>query len=193
MRRPGLDTRLRPLRTRSRPRPYLSSTTSVLCEPFSTVWKSRMYPSSLRTRAISTFSFELGISARSCNALFALRMRASMSATGSVNISFLLPAALRHARDDALVGELAQADPAKPELAVHRTRPAAAVAARVVPDLELRGAGGLHPERLLRHPYLFPPSDANGKPSAFRRARACSSFVAVVVIATSRPRIWLML
>ena len=39
-------------------------------------------------RAISSFSFEFGISARSCSALLALRMRVSMSATGSVSISF---------------------------------------------------------------------------------------------------------
>src|SRR5579862_7538966 len=103
-------------------------------------------------RAISTFSFELGISVVSCSALLALRMRVSMSATGSVSIlSVLLPRALRHAGDHALVGELAQADPAEPELAKHSTRPAAAVAAGVVAHLELRGAGGLHPQRLLRH------------------------------------------
>src|SRR5438093_9133626 len=38
-------------------------------------------------RAISSFSFEDGISTRSCNALLALRMRVSMSATGSVSIA----------------------------------------------------------------------------------------------------------
>src|SRR6059058_4534460 len=118
-------------------------------------------------RAISTLSFEFGISARSCSALLALRMRVSMSATGSVSMvaSLLLPGALGHARDDALVGELPQADAAEPELLVHGARPAAAIAARVVPHLELRGAGGLHPQRLLGH-YLLPPSVANGSPSA---------------------------
>src|ERR1700757_3448532 len=132
-------------------------------------------------RAISTLSFELGLSALSCSALLALRMRVSMSATGSVSTSsFLLPRALRHAGDHALVGELPQADPAEPELAEHGARPAAAVAAGVVAHLELRGAGGLHPQRLLGH-YLLPPSDANGKPSAFKSARASTSLVAVVV------------
>src|SRR5581483_608277 len=81
----------------------------------------------------------------------ALRMRVSMSATGSVSISSLLPGALRHAGDDALVGELPQADPAEPELAEHGTRPSAAVAAGVVAHLELCGAGGLHPQGLLGH------------------------------------------
>src|SRR3954469_24320273 len=123
-------------------------------------------------RAISVFSFEFGISARSCSALLALRMRVSMSATGSVSIlSLLLPRALGHARDDALMGELPQADAAEPELLEHGARAPAAVAAGVVAHLELRGAGGLHPQRLLGH-YLLPPSVANGSPSAKRSARA---------------------
>src|SRR5438067_2444321 len=103
-------------------------------------------------RAISTFSLEVGISARSCSALLALRMRVSMSATGSVStVFFLLPGALGHAGDHALVGELAQADTAEPELLEHGARTAAAIAARVVAYLEHRGAGGLHPQGLLRH------------------------------------------
>src|SRR4051795_11724012 len=95
-------------------------------------------------RAISIFNFELGISVRSCSALLALRMRVSMSATGSVSISLLLPRALGHAGDDALMGELPQADAAEPELLVDGTRPPAAVAAGVVAHLELRGPCGLH-------------------------------------------------
>src|SRR5436309_10819166 len=110
-----------------------------------------MYPSSSRMRAISSFSFEVGISVRSCSALLALRMRVSMSATGSVSISLLLPGALRHAGDDALVGELPQADPAEPELAEHGARAPATVAAGVVAHFVLRGAGSLHPQRLLGH------------------------------------------
>src|SRR6478736_9457711 len=102
-------------------------------------------------RAISIFSLEAGISAFSCSALLALRMRVSMSATGSVSILGLLPGALRHAGDDALMGELPQADPAEPELAEHGARPAAAVAAGVVAHLELRRPRGLYPQRLLRH------------------------------------------
>src|SRR3954451_15099262 len=102
-------------------------------------------------RAISSFSFELGISTRSCSALLPLRIRVSMSAMGSVSIGLLLPRALGHARDDALVGELAQADPAEPELLEHRARPAAAVAAAVVAHLVLRGARGLRDHRLLGH------------------------------------------
>src|SRR5215467_11475818 len=99
-------------------------------------------------RAISTFSFELGISAVSCSALLALRMRVSMSATGSVSIS-PSPARLRHARDHALVREVAQADPAEPELLVHGARTTAAVAPRVLAALELLRARRLDHERLL--------------------------------------------
>src|SRR5579862_1670163 len=143
-------------------------------------------------RAISSFSFECGISVRSCSALLALRMRVSMSATGSVSTCVLLPGALGHARDHALMGELPEADAAEPELLEHRARTAAAVAARVVPNLELLRPSGLDDQRLLRH-YLFPPSAANGSPSPVRSARACSSSFAVVVMVTSRPRIWPML
>src|SRR3954469_4291088 len=145
--------RFRSVSTRSRERPYFSSTTRMRYGRPSrfSMWKSRMYPSSFRRRAISSFSFEVGISVLSCSALLALRMRVSMSATGSVSISSLLPGALCHARDDALMGELPQADPAEPELLEHGTRAPAAVAAGVVAHLELRGAGGLHPQRLLGH------------------------------------------
>src|SRR5258707_3409070 len=95
-------------------------------------------------RAISSLSFEDGSSTRSCSALLALRMRVSMSATGSVIIGGrLLPRALRHAGDDTLMGELPQADPAEPELLVHRARPPALVAAGVVAHLVLRRARGL--------------------------------------------------
>src|SRR5438132_437755 len=89
-------------------------------------------------RAISSFKREVGISTFSCSALFALRMRASMSATGSVIIAGS-PRTLRHARDHALVREFPEADPAEAELAVDRPRPAASVAARVVADPVLLG------------------------------------------------------
>src|SRR6266550_1869327 len=102
-------------------------------------------------RAISTFNFEFGISARSCSALLALRMRVSMSATGSVSMVSLLPRALCHAGNHAFVGELTQADAAEPELLEHRARPATAVAAGVVPHLVLRRPGGFHSQRLLGH------------------------------------------
>src|SRR6266480_734326 len=49
----------------------------------------------------------------------------------------LLPARFRHARDYALVGEVAQADPAEAELLVDGARPPAPVAPRVVAHFEL--------------------------------------------------------
>src|SRR5580765_5330784 len=98
-----------------------------------------MYPSSLRSRAMSTFIFEVGITTFSCSALLALRMRVSMSAIGPVSIASLLPARLRHARDRTLMRELAQADPTEAELLEHSARPAAPVAPRVVAHLVLLG------------------------------------------------------
>src|SRR5262249_36828124 len=102
-----------------------------------------------RMRAISSFSLEFGISTRSCSALLALRMRVSMSATGSVSMGSLLPGALRHAGDHALMGELPQADAAEPELLEHGARPAALVAAAVVARLVLLRTRGLRDQRLL--------------------------------------------
>src|SRR5205085_10180300 len=97
-------------------------------------------------RAISTFRREVGISACSCIALLALRMRVSMSATGSVSIARLLPARFGHAGDHALMRELPQADPAEAELAEDGARAPAAVAARVVPHLATLRPALLHPE-----------------------------------------------
>src|SRR3954453_1182792 len=98
-----------------------------------------MYPCSRRMRAISTLSLLAGISTVSCDAWMALRTRVRKSATGSV-IDMRLPAALRHARDVAVMRELAQADPAQAELAKDGPRAAAAAAARVRAGLVLGGA-----------------------------------------------------
>src|SRR4051795_7581478 len=94
-------------------------------------------------RAISILSLLAGISTVSCDAWMALRTRVRKSATGSVmdmGGALLLPAALGHARDVAVVRELAQADPAQAELAEHGARAAAAAAARVRAGLVLGGA-----------------------------------------------------
>src|SRR5437764_6530855 len=140
-------------------------------------------------RASSTLREEDGMTVRSINALLALRMRVSMSATGSVSIRCLLPARLRHSGDCALVRELPQADPAEAELAEDGTRTAAPVAAAVRADLEPLRTLLLVDEGLLRHYSPLRSSPANGKPSAVRSARAWSSSFADVVIATSSPRI----
>src|SRR4051795_8561894 len=105
-------------------------------------------------RAISILSLLAGISTVSCDAWMALRTRVRKSATGSVmdmGGALLLPAALRHARDVAVVRELAQADPAQAELAEHGARAVAAAAARVRAGLVLGGARLAHPLGKLGH------------------------------------------
>src|SRR5919199_818133 len=134
-------------------------------------------------RAISSFRRDVGIVVVACSALLALRMRESMSATGSVSISprlrreangqtppvenaqhfsRLSPGALGHAGDDALVRELAQADPAEAELAEHRARAAAAVAARVVAHAVALRSGLLRDQRLLSQLLSFRPARRTG-------------------------------
>src|SRR5215210_568536 len=93
-------------------------------------------------RAISCLSLEEGISTVSCAAMMPLRIRVRKSAMGSVIdiVPPALPARLRHAGDVAVVGEVAQADPAQAELAVDGAGPAALAAARIRPRLVLRRA-----------------------------------------------------
>src|ERR1041384_6268288 len=99
-----------------------------------------MYPSLWRISARASFTLELGMRTSSCIAMFALRMRVSMSEMGSVIVIGRLPspARLRDAGDLPGVHELAQADTAQAELPVHGVRPAAPLAAGVGTDLELR-------------------------------------------------------
>src|SRR2546421_5685888 len=119
-----------------------------------------MVASFLRMRAISSFSFDAGMSTRECFAEIALRIRVSMSAIGSVItqtpktgvgcwvLGFggaamnptpktqhpkpsLLPARLDDARNLPLERKLAEADAAQFELAQVAARSPAALAARV--------------------------------------------------------------
>src|SRR5687768_3752968 len=98
-----------------------------------------MKPSCWRIFARASFCFEEGIFTTSWYCTLPLRMRVSMSAMGSVIVMWSPPLqrALRHARDLARQCELAEADPAQAELAVHGARAAAALAAGVAPHLEL--------------------------------------------------------
>src|SRR5579863_6757579 len=89
-------------------------------------------------RASSRFSFDEGIETSWCCALAPLRRRVRKSATGSV-IDMRSPARLGHPRDVPVVRQLAQADPAQAELAVHGTGPAATTAAGIAPGFELGG------------------------------------------------------
>src|SRR5689334_16576920 len=95
-------------------------------------------------RAISRFSRLAGISTVSWAAMIPLRMRVRKSAIGSVIDMGRSPARLGHAGDEAVVGQLAQADAAEPELAVDRPRAPAAPAARVGPRLVFRRAARAH-------------------------------------------------
>src|SRR5213592_1725022 len=107
-------------------------------------------------RAISRLRFDEGISTVSCAAVMPLRMRVRKSAMGSVMDMgiFLverLPAALGHPGDEAVVGQLAQADPAEAELAVDGAGAAAAAAPAVLAGLELGGACLAHALGRLGH------------------------------------------
>src|SRR3954462_6748605 len=101
-------------------------------------------------RAISRLSLLEGMITSSCAAWMPLRIRVRKSAMGSV-IDMRSPARLRHAGDEALARELAQADAAQPELAVHRTRAPAAPAAAVRPRGVLGRAVGPHDHGCLGH------------------------------------------
>src|SRR3954462_11635953 len=95
-------------------------------------------------RAISTLSLDAGMSTVSWAAWIPLRMRVRKSAMGSVMDMRGLPAALRHPRDVAVVGELAQADPADAELAVNTARAPALAAPGVLTGLVLAAARLAH-------------------------------------------------
>src|SRR5690349_6501282 len=70
--------------------------------------------------------------------------------------SLLLPARLLDARDLALLGQAAEADPADPELAHIGTRASTQAAAAVGLDREARPPGRLGDERLLGQLVLSP-------------------------------------
>src|SRR6266576_6796368 len=119
-------------------------------------------------RAISSFSFEAGISTRECLAAIALRIRVNISAMGSVmyisksgvgcrvsgdglgpafkpvpdtwplGTLLFLPARLYDARNLSLERQVAETDTAQVELAQIRARPAATFAARITAHFELR-------------------------------------------------------
>src|SRR5680860_1647511 len=97
-------------------------------------------------RAHSAFRRDDGISTVSCAAWMPLRMRVRKSAMGSVleltawSLCGVSPRRLGHARDEAVVGQLPEADAAQSELPVDRARPAATAATRVLAGLVLRRA-----------------------------------------------------
>src|SRR5947209_13532130 len=130
-----------------------------------------MYPCSLRIRASSRLSREDCIVTSWCCALAALRSRVRKSAIGSV-IDMALPARLRHPGDVSVVRELAQADPAYAELAVHGASAAAALAAAVPAGLVLGCPPLADSLRNLGHELLTPPPGGPLSRMAFRSRRA---------------------
>src|SRR4051812_47905338 len=116
-------------------------------------------------------------------AMIPLRIRVRKSAIGSVMdmVRGPLPARLGHAGDVAGVRQLAQADPADAELAIHRARPAAATAAGVLARRVLRRSRLRDDLRLLRHqllrvltrPRLRSPRATRSRAGAPRGRRAC--------------------
>src|SRR3954451_15258749 len=103
--------------------------------------------------ATASFSFDEGMATSSWNAMFAFRRRVSMSAIGSVIVTRLpsSPRGLHDARHFAGVGHGPQADATKSEVAIHRARATALLAARITPHLELRCLSLLVDECLLSH------------------------------------------
>src|SRR5687767_6556859 len=141
-----------------------------------------MKPSSLRSSARRIFSLEAGMSHFSCSARLALRIRVRRSATGSLRIP--LPARFHDARDLALEGELAEAQPAHLELPEVAPGPAAQLAAGIGARRELRRRLRFHDQRGLGHCYC----SLNGMPRCVRSALASSSERAVVTKMISMPR-----
>src|SRR5437867_1678478 len=126
-----------------------------------------MKPSSFRIRAMSALMREAGIATESCRACWALRIRVSMSAIGSVidiRSVPLLPARLHDARELAGQGQPAEADPAEAELAYEGARAPAQVAAAVRLHLELGRPFGLDDLRDLGH--VFSPNSGMASPLA---------------------------
>src|SRR5436190_9709444 len=101
-------------------------------------------------RASSRLRLLDGITTVSWAAWIPLRIRVRKSATGSV-IDTRSPARLRHAGDEALVGELAETHAAQPELAVDRAGPPAATTAALRARRELGRAVGPHDLGCLGH------------------------------------------
>src|SRR5262249_40578491 len=86
-----------------------------------------------------TLSLVAGMSTTGLSMRLALRIRGSMSGVGSVIIAVvLLPARLLDARDQAVAGHAAEADPAHAELPVHGAGPAAQPAAQADADAVAR-------------------------------------------------------
>src|SRR6516162_2630239 len=145
-------------------------------------------------RAISTFNLEEGKSTRGCFAREALRIRVSMSATGSVVIRPSLPAGLHDTGDFALQRQASKTDAAHLKFAEHAARPAANPATVALADLVFQLLMRLRDLTRTRHASrlsltLNPRYGRNGTPSSFNNSRPSSSVRAVVVMVMFMPLI----
>jgi hypothetical protein len=96
---------------------YFNLTRNTACGFSGNTWKSSMYPSSFKTRAMDSFTPEWGMDTAGCWRSTALRILVNMSAMGSVidMILFLSPARLHDTGNIALQCLLAKMDAAQPE------------------------------------------------------------------------------
>src|SRR6185312_6488039 len=155
MRRPGFDTRAISRITGS-PSTYFSSIfSSETPGRTESLLNPRMYPSRRRTSSTLARSFDAGAATTAWRARCPLRMRVSISPSGSLididNAS--LPARLDHAGDQPGRGELAQRDARQLELAVIPARTPAQFAAVVQP--RVRAVAGQLGELELRLEAVF--------------------------------------
>src|SRR5580698_9256776 len=145
--------RRRPLITFSFSGPYLSWMRMKPCGPSVTRSKLTTKPSSTRICAIACLGRDAGISTVLWLAIFALRMRVSISAMGSVTADMPspLPRRLGHAGNNAFVRVLAEADAAHSEATQVTARTPADAATVIVAHLELGPALLLDYHARFRH------------------------------------------
>ena len=135
------------------------------------------------------FRFEAGISTLSLKAAFAFLILVSMSAMGSLHITFpSSPACFLDTGEFSLGSQLSKADSAQPELSVNRSGPTTNAASIVLSYLELGFAFPLLDNRFLSH--ALPPHTRallKGTPRRAQSLLASSSVLAVVTTIMSIP------
>src|SRR6266566_5352575 len=170
--------RLMPSMALVRSRPYLRT---IVRWRGSSSWRtSAMNPSIFKISAMCFFNWLAGTSVRSWRASAALRMRVSMSETGSVIMSS--PARLDYAWNLALESEHPKANATELEVAVVATRAPADLAAVAMTRRKLGSLVELRELTGSSHglPLLDPSYALKGMPSWVRSARPSSSVLAVV-------------
>src|ERR1043165_4696327 len=126
MRRPGLETREISRMTGSPSTYFNSILSSAMPGRTCSRVKPRMYPSGFRTSKTLARIFEAGAATTACRARCPLRMRVSMSPSGSLIVMarLLSPVRLQHARDLVRRCQFPHRDARQFELAVNTARAA---------------------------------------------------------------------